>query len=252
MQSLIETKRKDRIAEITGFFLSLVIAVAFGWSLPDLVWSMWLSSLTVGFAYIVYSIYSATSPITNKVGRACAVIFPTLFFMFHFGGFHYGHAVFLNMFLTPGSPMDINGNWEMISNGDGSVSFANKDASDTPDEDFMFPDFIGIFKSYFWILPIAFLSNISLFRRPELGPVVAYKNVIKLHLLIFIFAGMAAAHLNLFIIYLFTYAWFFFPLSVFLPKKISDTFNKKQSKTFAAAIKNYQEKYQTQEQNKEK
>ena len=218
MKKIQDITKNDIKTELTGFFLSLVLAIALGWSLPDLVWSMWLSSLVIGFAYIVYSIYHSSSAIKNKAGRVLAIIFPVLFFMVHFGGFHFVHSIFLNAFLTPGGIMDLQGNWEMLPSEHGNgITFVNKDAPKDADIMDFLPDYPLIFRTYFWILPIAFLSNISLFSTPEKGPALAYKNVIKLHLLIFIFAGLAAAHLNLFYIYLFTFAWFFFPFSAFLP-----------------------------------
>lgn len=209
--------KKEQFAEISGFFLSLVLAVCLGWSLPDLVWSMWLSSLVIGFTYIVYSIYKNTSPVKHKITRILVVIFPVLFFMFHFGMFHFVHSIFLNAFISPDGIISDSSNWEVTKTGNG-FSFTPKNGKD---KDFInsFPNYLLLFKTYFWILPIAFLSNFSLFRNPKQGPAAAYKNVIKLHILIFIFAGMAAMRLNIFVVYLFTYAWFFFPFSVFFSKK---------------------------------
>lgn len=189
---LQNTKNAVLIRGLTAFFAGLALAVVLGWSLPDLIWSLWLSSLIVGFTYIVWSIFYTTADIKVPYLRLVSVMAGVVFFMIHFGMFHFIHSVFLYEFVPIGEPLSDN---------------------------LPVPDYLFIFKKYCWILPIAFFANIELFKNPQKGATAAYGNVIKIHLLIFIFAGMTAVKLNSFFLYLAAYSFFFFPLSLFFTGK---------------------------------
>lgn len=186
---------------LAAFFSGLLLALVLGWSFTDLLWSLWLSSLVVGGTYIVWSIvYNCDkhAPKHPKI-KMFGILFGIGFFMIHFGGFHFGHSIFLN-FIAPIGKDAI----EAVKQGNGDVSF---------------PDYIQIFKNYFWILPLAFFANIDLFKNPSKGPASAYGNVVKIHLLIFICVGLQSIKADNMVLYLVTYAFFFFPISLFFKKK---------------------------------
>ena len=50
-------QRKDILLGIFMFFINFVWAVHQNWSATDLVWSLWISSLVLGYAYILVSIF---------------------------------------------------------------------------------------------------------------------------------------------------------------------------------------------------
>src|SRR3954469_4512105 len=98
-----------------AFVVGLGMAWYFQWETRDLVWSLWLSSLVIGYAMIVWSIFgtgifvawkaarepnSLQSESKGKVAIVGAILlggglFMLAFFTVHFGGFHYVHSVFL-------------------------------------------------------------------------------------------------------------------------------------------------------------
>ena len=105
-----------------AFAVGLGLAWFNQWQTTDLVWSLWLSSLVVGYAMIVWSIFGTGISIALKAwgGRAllqnepkapiAAVggvmlvggLFLLAFFTVHFGGFHFVHSVFLSLFFPIG------------------------------------------------------------------------------------------------------------------------------------------------------
>lgn len=107
------------------FFMTLWLAEAQGWTAGDIAWSMWLASLTVGYAFILFLIFIA-NPIARglfspqaegkglmlvRAGAAFIGLFMLGFFTVHFGMFHFVHAIFLNSFF----PLDIQGTEESFS-----------------------------------------------------------------------------------------------------------------------------------------
>ena len=99
-----------------AFAGGLVLAWRGDWQTGDLIWSLWLSSLVVGYALIVWSL---TAPLRDlrrglaaetvqRTGLApklatfgvigAGTLFGLVFFTVHFGGFHFVHSVFLNVF----------------------------------------------------------------------------------------------------------------------------------------------------------
>ena len=93
---------KGRLARNAVLFaLSLLWALVWGIRALDLVWSLWLASLLVGYTTIVLVPVSAVVRAEGSGERVLAGCFGTFvigFFTVHFGGFHAGHAVFLNLF----------------------------------------------------------------------------------------------------------------------------------------------------------
>jgi len=97
------------------FAITVFIAWLQDWRAADIAWSMWISSLVTGYAWIVVTILTSGHQLMygddfggrvplNAEARppASAMIvlglFLLAFFTVHFGGFHFGHAQFLKMF----------------------------------------------------------------------------------------------------------------------------------------------------------
>ena len=208
------------------------------WTTTDLVWSLWLSSLVVGYATIVWTILrpaiyvargswrdgvltmQASDGRTTVRSAALAVpflvaggLFLLAFFTFHFGMFHYVHSQFLGSFF----PIDAGAGRR------GWVGMAT---------------YLEVARRYWWFLRPGFLAERAGFaplsgtaegERP--APVVAigapreavkgsstgsamlapYRNVVRMHLLIFFFAFAHAAKLDSFAVYAVVYAVYFFP-----------------------------------------
>jgi hypothetical protein len=209
-----------------AFALGLGVAWFGGWSTTDLVWSLWLSSFVVGYAILVWSI---TRPLRGwasgqggdvvgipfgqgAAGLAMLIggsLFLLAFFTVHFGGFHLGHSVFLNMFFP-------------LQGGEARPSMMPSLA-----------DYGEVAARYWWFLPAAFLAERSAFRgpsdatSPDAPPVAVpgkrgrtksgdpmmapYRNVVRMHLLIFFFAFAHGVKLDHFIVYIVVYAVYFFP-----------------------------------------
>ena len=100
-----------------SFLMMLLLAVAQQWAPVDLVWSLWISSLVLGYSFILTSILamflggqeqslltSALSKLGEHYPKAAwllgipGALFMLVFFSFHFLFFHFIHSVFLNMF----------------------------------------------------------------------------------------------------------------------------------------------------------
>lgn len=221
--------------DLLAFAGGLAVAWYFKWETRDLVWSLWLSSFVIGYAMIVWSIFGTILFIGTKVwgergllrnepkaplaaGGAVALaggLFLLAFFTVHFGGFHFGHSVFLNAFfpVEPGLAKSFPGPalyWEVL-------------------------------QRYWWFLPAAAIAERATFRLAPVEPagppdtavtpaaiaarkarnaraglggsgmMAPYKNVMRLHLLIFFFAGAHFAKLDGFPVYAVVYAVYFFP-----------------------------------------
>lgn len=214
-----------------AFAGGLAVAWWAGWATPDLVWSLWLSSLIVGYTMILWMIFSPAVFIGRQAwgdqtvkfnGREIALsalggtaylfgaLFLLAFFTFHFGMFHFVHSVFLKALLP----------------------FDGDDARGMPNPAFYWE----VFCRYWFFLPMAFLAERQAFRWPVAASPEAsdtsvtkeaiaarkakavgdnmmtpYKNVVRMHLLIFFFAAAHFAKLESFLVYLVVYAVYFFP-----------------------------------------
>jgi hypothetical protein len=107
------------LLDLLAFAGGLAIVYVRGWSTTDLIWSLWLSSLTVGYALIVWAVVQPAlelfglgwrhraeveaSPAWQNPTQLALLLgaalvggaFYLAFFTAHFGGFHYVHAQFL-------------------------------------------------------------------------------------------------------------------------------------------------------------
>ena len=217
----------DAWPDAVAFTLGLGAAWLQDWSTTDLVWSLWLASFVVGYTLIlstfvvpgfdaVRSAWNDRAMLAAEGLRAVfgagvlltAVAFFVGFYTLHFGGFHFVHSVFLQTFF----PLD----------GKASTGF---------------PDMAlygQVVHRYWWFLPAAFVAERAAFRRPPPNappdvavtaeaiarrkaraldtPLMApYKNVIRMHLLIFFFAGAHFLQLDNFAVYAVVYTAYFFP-----------------------------------------
>ncbi len=186
-----------------AFGAGLAVAWYAGWNTADLVWSLWLASLVVGYAMIVWLIFSrADSP-----GLLIGGLFLLAFFTVHFGMFHFVHSVFLAFFFPVGAPGEV-----LV----GAALYGE------------------VLSRYWMFLPVAALAERAHFHRPppaanakeafraftdkKGGAMMApYKNVIRLHLLIFFFAAAHFLKLDSFLVYAVVYAVYFFPWRLLRP-----------------------------------
>ncbi len=212
--------------DAAGFAVGWLLAWRLGWKTADLVWSLWLSSLVVGYALIVWHL---AGPLLSRVPQiwrdralvgkipasaglrllamAAGGVFMLAFFTVHFGGFHFGHSLFLRHFF----PL-------------------------VPDNDIPpWPTYAAVWARCWVWLPVAFLAERAAFARVTEPPgppdtavtpaairrrqaqamggamMAPYKNVIRMHLLIFFFVAAYFAKLENFAVYTVVYAVYFCP-----------------------------------------
>lgn len=183
------TERREILFDLLLFVAALAIAL---WQRDDghsIVWGMWLSSLLIGYTYIVSSIMRWVVAM-YRVGGGMFLfglingLFLLGFFTIHFGGFHLGHAIFLNEFFP--IPVDV----ERLGL-------------------FLHPQqYAWVLSEYWWFLVIALVSErhgllgqrAPLPSEPEstkkamgkMNLMKPYAKVVRLHILIFVFAGAQA------------------------------------------------------------
>jgi hypothetical protein len=213
------------LPDALAFVLGLAVARWSGWTTGDLIWSLWLSSLIVGYASIVWIIgvptvsllmaswksrreYGATPEQLLILWAVALVVagFMLAFFTVHFGGFHYVHSQFLLSFF----PIE--------ARGVGHSGWTNRAV------------YLEVFRRYWIFLPSAFLSHRAAFQRTSWstdpdkvlssfawsarnggGFAEPYKNVMRMHGLIFFFFFVHFIGLENFAVYTVVYALYFFP-----------------------------------------
>jgi len=191
------------LLDLIAFLGTAAAAVVLRWEVRELVWGLWLSSLVIGYATIVLSIgrqywFTKEPAVKGEFHGAARVVvrlltiflglFALAFFTVHFGGFHLGHGAFLNQFFP-------------VTPADGSDVFAYLGA---------LPTIVALG----W--PMVFGSAISsrndlMNADSDAGMMRPYLNVVRMHLLIFVFAGAAAANLDQRWLYLIVLLFYFFP-----------------------------------------
>ncbi|KPL79398.1 hypothetical protein ADN00_02950 [Ornatilinea apprima] len=178
-----------------SFLVTLMLARLQNWQTTDLVWSLWISSLTLGYAYLLTGIAAkalrggmgldaspggkviqelAPAPLRWSLSIGGA-LFTLAFFTIHFGMFHLVHSVFLNQFFP------------LVRESGG---FPN-----------VF-EFIRVCIVNYW--PVILLSALSqlpnFIRAAETQQdrmlMMPYLNVVKMHLSIFVFAGLSALQVS--------------------------------------------------------
>ena len=205
-----------------AFAAGLAMAWRAKWTAGDLVWSLWLASLVVGYATILWTIFRPGITIVRGAWRDRALVaqmsvqagvlsvvpsvlilvvvglFTLAFFTVHFGMFHFVHSQFLATFF----PIDIGTGVER-----GLVGLST---------------YLEVARRYWWFLPSAFLAERAAFLSASAAPAARpgalgngmtapYKNVVRMHLLIFFFGFAHVARLDNFAVYVVVYAVYFFP-----------------------------------------
>ena len=180
---------------LVSFLITLLLASSQNWKVTDLVWSLWISSLVLGYSYLITGIVSSTlrdalasqGPV-GKILQAVSVpssarwilaflggLFLLVFFSVHFLMFHFVHSVFLNLFFP-----------------------IYRSASGFPNILVV----IGICLTRYWpvILFSAVTSLPGFLRVTQATDInfvsMPYRNVVKLHISIFVLAGFSLLIVN--------------------------------------------------------
>ncbi|MCB0271967.1 MAG: hypothetical protein KDD46_03005 [Bdellovibrionales bacterium] len=210
------------VTETLLFISMIVCAWFFDWNASDLIWALWVSSITIGYLTLIFgplivllhkvpwfeikrdmnwTDFFLQIKKTKKVHfllfigiSGFVAIFYVCFFTIHFGMFHFVHGSFLSTFFPlaaltyPNNPLNL----PLFS-----IQLA--------------------FLHWPFVLASA-ISQYSRWQNPKnkkqgkdsiiFGP---YKAVIRMHLMIFVFAGLHALHVDHFIFYVVILFAYFFP-----------------------------------------
>ncbi len=220
-----------------AFGIGLSLAYFLKWETTDLVWSLWLTSLVVGYATILATAVGAgrvgvlvmRQPEFDSSLRTAAILggvgfglFYVGFFSLHFCGFHAGHSVFLNTFFpVKGLPDDGFGNafmnplllWKQVFQYLMVPYGAFLIPAIIVERKHLMAPFTGGSR-----IASGGLERIKKIKKGDAnglgaGMVGPYANVIRMHLLIFFFAGCQFLKLDSFLIYIVVSTVYFFPWS---------------------------------------
>jgi hypothetical protein len=164
--------------DLLAFLIAVICVVTLQWEARDLIWGLWTCSLCVGYASIVTGIVATVVRArgTTRIALAAGGLFMLAFFTFHFGMFHFVHSVFLNHFFPlVGEPRGMPNIHAILSTAVKSY----------------WPLVLTTFLSRFSDIPVAGI-DLKGKKDPFTKP---YANVIRMHVLIFIFAGLHAARI---------------------------------------------------------
>ncbi|MBM4156520.1 MAG: hypothetical protein FJ221_16050 [Lentisphaerae bacterium] len=231
------------VPDIAAFAGWLTLAWYFKWETRDLVWSLWLSSLVVGYLTLlsalgaglvigVHALRQKEFPVKRRwavaLGGLAVGLFMLAFFSVHFCGFHAGHSVFLQGFFPiEGLPSDGFGR-----------AFANPPLLWVlvfrhlvgPYGAFVVPALLAERRQVFGALEVAVRAVLG--RDAAAAPSASgvrplgkdgdrhpigdfmgrpYLNVVRMHVLIFVFAGCHALKVNTFVVYAIVSVVYFFP-----------------------------------------
>lgn len=238
MRAQEEERAEKGFLSFIAFLLGLFVAWTLRWGTGDLVWSLWLSSLFIGYAtilstlgaglYFAYRLMGHKKFLKEQTGVFILIvsgvaIFLFAFFSLHFCGFHAGHAAILSGFF----PL------EGVSAGVFGDAFTNP-----PKLLYLaWQNLVPRYGLFLLSSVVAERANIlrpiskvrTLITEGEAAeaagvepakvkggqfpdPFVApYKNVIKTHCLLFFFAVAHFIRLDSFIIFTVAYSVYFYP-----------------------------------------
>lgn len=200
------------IISLFSFIVIFILARVENWTAGNMVWSLWITSLITGYCYLLAGIVSNTfgsailseDSLVNRLFQGSihsgikyglliiGILFQLVFFTVHFGLFHFVYSIFLSEF------------------------FPIMDRSFEKFPDFLF--FVSTsLKAYWPVILFTLFSSIRKFQRILSQNEVdftkrAYVNVIKIHLSIFLFAGLSASGINEWV-FLLIFVIYFFPFS---------------------------------------
>ena len=240
--------------DILAFAIGLAAAYYLKWEATDLVWSLWLGSLVLGYLTLMSALaggaYIGSHAIAHKdfkKGRRMPAIFMAIatgvfllgFFSIHFGAFHVGHSVFLQQFFPiAGVPDD--GFGDAFMNPPLLWMLVFKHLM-TPYGFFLIPAIIAERQHVFMPLIKAVkamrtdaVPDFRLSRKTEgmdgkknhpVGDAMSrpYINVIRMHLLIFFFAFAHFLKLDSFLVYVVVSFVYFFPWNEVRKSRASDS-----------------------------
>jgi len=200
------------VISLLSFFIIFILARIENWTAGNMVWSLWITSLITGYCYLFAGIVSNTlgseilseDSLINRLFQGSVhsgikygllilgILFQLVFFSVHFGLFHFVHSIFLSQF------------------------FPILDRSFERFSDFLF--FVSTsLKAYWPVILFTLFASIRKFQRilsqnePNYAK-RAYVNVIKIHISIFLFAGLSITGINEWILSL-IFIIYFFPFS---------------------------------------
>jgi len=87
--------RRDLALDILAFAATVICAAVLRWEVLDLVWGLWTTSLSVGFATVAVVILLGQTDAKGPTGgrRVGWSLFQLVVFTIHFGAFHLFHCV---------------------------------------------------------------------------------------------------------------------------------------------------------------
>lgn len=177
-----------------AFFAGLGMAWYWGWETKELIWSLWVSSLVVGFAMIAWGVVTRMVKTKAMMGGLLLLGFLGL----HFGLFHFIHSILLNS-LFP------------IAGEAGVPSLGT---------------YGQLLAGLWWFLPAAFIAErsgfihtgetalghpINVIADAGAGFMKPYRNVFRMHVMIFFFILANWMKLENIAVYAVVYAVYFFP-----------------------------------------
>ena len=193
--------------DLVAFVGTVIAASTFAWQAADLIWGLWICSLTFGFLTIFVAIFMGV--VRADGGSIVLKIFGGLFFLafftIHFGGFHFVHAMFLEMCMPmPAGPLGPRG---LFGNPFASLAYALSN---------YYPMVLATFVARWSDLPFKAGSSAGDAAKARGAALMKpYSNVVRMHLLIFVFIGLTALELSDLAIYP-VLAFYFFPWSAFV------------------------------------
>ncbi len=232
------------LPDLFAFALGLGAAWILRWQTTDLVWSLWLSSLTLGYltilstmgGYAYMGICALTHPefpkkylLPGALIGAAVMLFFLAFFSFHFCTFHSVHAGFLSLFFPlEGVPKDAFFDafmnpirlWETVFRYMPLAYAGFLIPAIIAERKYLFASFIASVKEgrairesdgkgVRGLMPAGKGSGGQNLKDPFARP---YLNVIRMHLLIFFFAACHFLKVESFLVYAVVYSVYFFPL----------------------------------------
>ncbi len=193
---MVRRLSKPQARALLAFALTVVIAWWMRWGAGDLMWGIWASSATYGFAYGVVLLKSnpdaGDAGDGSELGRMLGVL---AFFTFIFGSAHYAQGIFLSV-VFPITPL---AGWDL----------------------FLYPK--TAFGWYWGVVATTFYSRwpeLQSATRPSDDPhrlLLPFKNVARMQILVFVFLFLAAAGLIRYAVYP-VLVFYFFPFPVFREK----------------------------------
>lgn len=237
MKDRVQSGKEGIWLDVVSFIGCLCLAYFLKWKTTDLVWSLWLGSLVIGYLTILSTIGAGVgsahlmaqkepgSKVMIMAGGIGGSLFLLAFFTVHFGMFHFVHGMFLSQFfpldgadpgiMPMGNPLSVFG-----------MLFKE-----------LFPLY-GLF-----LIPAMISQRFDLLRPwkmtqdfSDMGNqggeprpfdkkkgndlmVAPYKNVVRMHILIFFFAAVHLLKLENFLVYAVVYTVYFFPWRIFKKDK---------------------------------